>query len=354
MKNNVDKQYLELVENILNNGITKKDRTGTGTKSIFDYTMRFDMSDGFPILTSKKVFLKGIIVELLWFLGNHMKIEKYKKFGLTNIKYLVDNGVNIWIGDSYKKYEREWFLENPTFSKPLDKLLSKDEYTERIKKDDDFAMKWGDLGKIYGWQWTNCGGTDKLDGINQISILINDLKNNPDSRRLLVDAWGVNDLNDMVLPPCHLMFQCYTYEMDLDSRISEWCKSIDKDISYGYDFTHETLDSIGFPKRKLSLKWIQRSVDSALGLPYNISSYGILLHMLSKEVNMIPNELIFSGGDVHLYLNHISGIKEQVRRETFELPKLELSDKSMFDMDYTDIKLIEYKSSPSISFDLSN
>lgn len=356
MENNVDKQYLELVNHILTNGVTKKDRTGTGTVSIFDYTMKFNMSDGFPILTSKKVFLKGIIFELLWFLGNHMN-DKYSKFGLTNIKYLVDNGVNIWVGDVYKNYitkVRE-MSEKKNFYKKLfkktgtEEILTKEEFIERIKTNDEFAMRWGNCGKIYGWQWINSGGK-----INQIDILIKDLKNNPDSRRLMVNTWVPEDLDDMVLPPCHYGFQCYTTLMDIDTRISEWCKSLDKDISYGYNMTHEKFDEIKFPKRKLSLKWNQRSCDLFLGIPYNISSYAILLHMLSQEVNMIPDQLIFSGGDVHIYSNHIDPLKEQIKQETYGLPKLKLSDRSMFDMDQSDIELVGYKSSKVIKGELSN
>lgn len=189
--NTLDKKYLNLVRYILDNGIKKIDRTGTGTISIFDYTMRFDMSEGFPLLTSKKMFTKGVIHELIWFLK-----------GDTNIKYLIDNDVHIWDGDAYKAY----------LAKSKDTNLSREEFIQKIKNDTIFCEKWGELGPIYGKQWRD------WNGIDQIKNLINDLKSNPDSRRLLVNAWNVGDLQQMTLPPCHFGFQCYTQEMTLVER----------------------------------------------------------------------------------------------------------------------------------------
>ena len=348
MKNNADKQYLEFLNYILENGEVKGDRTGTGTISIFDYSMTFDMSEGFPLLTSKKVFTKAVIHELIWFLR-----------GDTNIKYLVDNGVHIWDGDAYKN-----FCNSHT-----EIFVTQEEFIERIKDDDEFAKKWGELGPVYGKQWRRWGGYKKVvngwhHGIpsgykdvpvgDQISDLINDLKNNPDSRRLIVSAWNVGELDQMVLPPCHNFFQCYTSLVKLEDRIKWYCDSVGRDISFGEDFTEEFLNEENVPTRKLSLKWNQRSCDVPLGIPFNIASYGILLHLLAKEVNMIPHQLKFTGGDCHIYLNQVDGVKEQLQRNTHDLPKLVLSNTSIDELKYDDIKIVDYKSEPTISFPLSN
>jgi len=342
MKNNVDKQYLKYLKYILNNGVKKVDRTGTGTISIFDYSMRFNMSEGFPLLTSKKVFTKAVIHELIWFLK-----------GDTNIKYLVDNGVHIWDGDAFKNFM------NKSEGDP-DVIWNQEQFIHMIKTDTDFADKWGELGPVYGKQWRSWDTWKSSfdDGywieIDQIQNLINDLKTNPDSRRLMVNAWNVGELDQMVLPPCHFGFQCYTSELTIEQRKKWWCDYFEKDISYADDISESELDEQLVPKRKLDLKWFQRSVDSPLGLPFNIASYAILLHLLAKEVNMVPNDLIFSGGDCHIYLNQIKGVNEQLKRETFKLPKLKLHNKSIFDLKYEDIEIIDYKSSPSIQFPLSN
>lgn len=351
MNNNVDRQYFELLRYIMSNGKRKTDRTGTGTISVFDYTMRFDMSEGFPMLTSKKMFAKGVIHELIWFLQ-----------GDTNIKYLVDNDVHIWDGDAYKNYEKEWLKENPPMSGPYsDKMLSKEEFINKIKDDIDFARKWGDLGPVYGKQWRyikkpiyEYGEYVAHEKIDQIANLIHDLKNNPDSRRLMVSAWNVGDLDQMVLPPCHYGFQCYTSEMNLFERKKWWCESLGKSIHYAEDLGESELDTLGVPKKQLSLKWIQRSVDTFLGLPFNITSYALLLHLLAREVNMVPHELIFSGGDVHLYTNHIEQAKEQLTRQTFKLPKLVLNNKSIDDLKYEDIEIINYQSDKVLKGQLSN
>ncbi len=359
MKNNVDKQYLKYLKYILDNGVKKTDRTGTGTISIFDYSMRFNMSEGFPLLTSKKVFLKGVIHELIWFLR-----------GDTNIKYLVDNGVHIWNGDAYKNYVKnvslsssgEWckVVNDENGNHP--ELYTIDEFIEQIKTNKEFSDKWGELGPVYGKQWRNWGGkqVSVKDGkvvttVNdQIVNLINDLKNNPDSRRLMVLAWNVDELPKMALPPCHFGFQCYTSELTIEQRKKWWCDSLGKNLSYADDINESILNDKGVPKRKLDLKWFQRSVDSPLGLPFNIASYALLLHLLAKEVNMVPGDLIFSGGDCHIYLNQIEGVREQLKRETFKLPKLRLHNESIFDLKYEDFEIIKYKSSSSIKFPLSN
>ena len=380
MKNKADKQYLEFLNYILENGEVKGDRTGTGTISIFDYSMTFDMSEGFPLLTSKKVFTKAVIHELIWFLR-----------GDTNIKYLVDNGVHIWDGDAYKNYlknskkytgccpdcgegyenEEDWEDDDECIcgSEKESTLLSKEQFINNIKTDDDFAKKWGELGPVYGKQWRRWGGYRKephgwhhgipssykdVPSGDQVADLINDLKNNPDSRRLIVSAWNVGELDQMVLPPCHNFFQCYTSLVKLEDRIKWYCDSIGRDSSYGEDFTEEFLNQKNVPTRKLSLKWNQRSCDVPLGIPFNIASYGILLHLLAREVNMIPHQLKFTGGDCHIYLNQVDGVKDQLERNTHKLPNLVLSNTSIDELKYEDIKIVDYKSEPTISFPLSN
>jgi thymidylate synthase len=373
--NSVDKQYKQLLQYIIENGNKKSDRTGTGTISVFDYTIRFNMKEGFPLLTSKKMYTKGVIHELIWFLR-----------GDTNIKYLVDNDCHIWDGDCYKHFYKEAsnikiaYEEGDLIGSQPDinnmfsnadelVILTKEEFINRIKTNNKFAKKWSELGPIYGKQWRNFGGTKRstkinkkakpiewtnVDGVDQIKELIEELRINPDSRRLMVNAWNVSDLHKMTLPPCHYGFQCYTKEMEIEERIQEWCESINVNISYGEDMTNETLDKIGFPKRKLSLKWTQRSVDTFLGLPFNIASYGLLLHLLAKEVNMIPDDLIFSGGDVHLYSNHIEQAKEMLARKEYKLPKLVLNNTSIYDLKYEDIKIENYQSDSVLKADLSN
>jgi thymidylate synthase len=321
--NNIDKQYQELLKDILSDGVEKSDRTGTGTISVFGRQIRHKMSEGYPLLTTKKMAFKTMVTELLWFLR-----------GDTNIKYLVDNGCNIWNGDAFKNYISKTNEYKGNWPDTME------EYIERIKTDDEFAEKWGDLGPIYGSQWRNWkgdtwieGNTDGTEGfylqsgyVDQIQNLINDLKTNPDSRRLMVSAWNVGELDQMVLPPCHYGFQVYTREMDLKERREVWSKNEGKDKSYAKNLYHEDLDERGFPRRTISLMWNQRSVDTFLGLPFNISSYALLLIILSKEVNMVPDELVGNLGDVHLYRNHIKQAEEQIHRKPYQLPKILLKD----------------------------
>ena len=339
--NNLDKQYTDLLQDILDNGVTKSDRTGTGTKSIFGYTIRHNMKDGFPLLTTKKMPFRLIATELLWFLR-----------GDTNIKYLVDNDCHIWDGDAYKNYCKiVGSIEEPDYSVHVDdpnqnctRLMTMEEFINKIKTDDEFAKKWGDLGKIYGKQWRSWGtgenvtighnGLHTLVGekvIDQIANLINDLKTNPDSRRLMVNAWNVGELDQMVLPPCHYGFQVYTRELSFEERIV-WMKdnSPSREIilpqSLGPDFSmDEFFKPYGVPTRAISLMWNQRSVDTFLGLPFNIASYGLLLEIIAKTLYMVPDELIGNLGDTHLYLNHIEQAKEQIGRTSFELPTLNIN-----------------------------
>ena len=344
--NKLDKQYQDLLQSILDYGVEKKDRTGTGTKSIFGYTIRHNMQDGFPVLTTKKMAWKTMVTELLWFLR-----------GDTNIKFLVDNGCHIWDGDAYKNYISK------TNEYKGDWPDTMDEFINKIKTDDEFAKNWGELGPVYGKQWRKWGieweDTESITYIDQIQNLINDLKTNPDSRRLMVNAWNVGELDQMVLPPCHYGFQVYTRELSLDERIEYFNKSKDP-LSRSSDYFHEHMDSLRVPKRAISLMWNQRSVDTFLGLPFNIASYGLLLTILAKEVNMVPDQLIGNLGDTHLYLNHIEQAKEQIGREPFELPTLnqfptyEGSRPSIESYVVGDFTLKDYQSHPSIKAPLSN
>ncbi len=334
--NNLDKQYQELLKTILEYGVDKKDRTGTGTKSIFGYTVRHNMKNGFPLLTTKKMYWKGIVTELLWFLR-----------GDTNIKYLVDNDCHIWDGDAYKAYCQESPYPYPTMTQP--------EFIDAIKTDDEFAKKWGELGPIYGKQWRNW---DKYDNqlidedsfpnvkssVDQIKNLIKELQTNPDSRRLMVNAWNVSELDKMTLPPCHYGFQVYTRELSLEER-QEICKH---DVD-----SHIKLDSLRVPKRMLSLMWNQRSVDTFLGLPFNIASYGLLLKLIAKEVNMVPGELIGNLGDVHLYNNHLKQSKEQLSREPMELPNVKIENLDLL-LGYAEVSLEDYNPHSPIKAPLSN
>lgn len=322
----IDIQYQNLLNNIVENGVDKSDRTGTRTLSIFGHQIRHNMQDGFPLLTTKKMSWKNIVTELLWFLK-----------GDTNIKYLIDNGCHIWDGNAYKHYIHE---HNSQVNQSID-VLTMNEFIHMIKTNDDFSNKWGDLGRIYGAQWRgwsyqygdefDVSGTHYLPSqkikIDQIKSLIKELKTNPDSRRLMVNAWNVAELGKMVLPPCHYAFQVYTRELSVGERLdlaSKKYKVFDPlDFRIPAEVNHNEIDKLyPVPKRAISLMWNQRSVDTFLGLPYNIASYALLLEILAKEVNMIPDELIGNLGDTHLYLNHIEQAEQQVARVPYKLPKL--------------------------------
>lgn len=330
--NNLDKQYQELLQDILDNGVEKKDRTGIGTLSVFGRQIRHKMSEGYPLLTTKKMYFKGIVTELLWFLR-----------GDTNIKYLIDNDCHIWVGDAYKKYVKNhpkgYYTDQHksnglNFTGPSvwkdEEPLTQEEFINKIKTDDEFTKKWGDLGPIYGKQWRHWGSgalEDKyLDNIDQIQNLIEQLKTNPDSRRLMVSAWNVGELDQMTLPPCHYGFQVYTRELTEDERMKIWTEYYPTNalmVSYN-ESRHSVMDNDNIPKRAISLMWNQRSVDTFLGLPFNIASYGLLLEIIGKEVNMVPDELIGNLGDVHLYKNHIEQAKEQIGRELSLEERIEL------------------------------
>jgi thymidylate synthase len=427
--NNLDKSYQSLLQDIIDNGVEKKDRTGTGTISVFGRQIRHKMSDGFPLLTTKKMAFKTMVTELLWFLR-----------GDTNIKFLVDNGCHIWDGDAYKNYinklifnEKDCHVDD-LINQPNKTFVpySQEEFINKIKTDDEFANKWGELGPIYGKQWRSwtkkkmylsTDGSyeniyDEADQmvIDQISILINDLKTNPDSRRMMVNAWNVGELDQMVLPPCHYGFQVYTRELSDEERLN-WMKNNKSNVvlpmrDFNVEFSmDEWFRPYGVPKRAISLMFNMRSNDVPLGLPFNIASYALLLEIIGKIVNMVPDELIGNLGDCHIYLNQIEGVKEQIgrpytpeerhellktamgnfyqtavdeqvpfggglseyyesykipyhSREPFELPKLKLPktdafwkgfDVSLFGhLEPSDFKIDGYKSHSSIKMPLSN
>ncbi len=275
------KQYLELCKTILEKGTKKEDRTGTGTISYFGYQMRYDLSEGFPLVTTKKVHLKSIIHELLWFIS-----------GSTNIKYLVDNDVKIWNDWPYDIYKKSNEFKGETI----------EEFAEKIKADDEFAKKWGNLGPVYGKQWRNFGGVD------QLANLINDIKNNPTSRRLIISAWNVPEIKDMALPPCHCFMQFYVND------------------------------------GKLSCQLYQRSADVFLGVPFNIASYALFTMMIAQVCDLLPGVFVHTIGDAHIYLNHVEQINLQLSREPRELPQMKINPnvKSIFDFKYEDFELVGY------------
>jgi len=297
--NSLDLQYKDLLKTILTHGVEKSDRTGTGTLSIFGYTIRHNMKEGFPLLTTKKMAWKSLVTELIWFLR-----------GDTNIKFLVDNNCNIWNGDAYKNYVNQLAKTHSKYYIPMEMPA----FVERIKTDAEFAKEFGELGPIYGKQWRKWGikweDTESIEYIDQIQNLINDLKTNPDSRRLMVSAWNVGELDQMVLPPCHYGFQVYTRELTIAERIQWVLKNTDVEME-NLAITEEAFAPTT-PTRAISLMWNQRSVDTFLGLPFNIASYGLLLEIIAKAVNMVPDQLVGNLGDTHLYLNHLEQAKEQI------------------------------------------
>lgn len=295
------KQYLDLVRHIRDNGVVKGDRTGTGTRSVFGYQMRFDLSEGFPLVTSKKVHLKSILHELLWFIR-----------GDTNIRYLVENGVGIWNDWPYQSWLRQTGQEDDLPMYSAEWKAGMKEFVERIRTDAAFAKQWGDLGPVYGHQWRN------FEGVDQLAQLVDDIKTNPDSRRLLVSAWNPKDIPVMVksgLPPCHSLFQFYVTE------------------------------------GRLSCQLYQRSADVFLGVPFNIASYSILTMMIAQVTGLKLGDFVHTFGDAHLYNNHMEQVEEQLSRSTFPLPKLVINPKvnNLFDFVYEDFELQGYQSHGPIS-----
>jgi thymidylate synthase len=386
--NTIDSKYQALLEDILDNGVEKEDRTGTGTISVFGRQIRHKMSQGFPLLTTKKMAWNSIVTELLWFLR-----------GDTNIKFLLDYDCHIWDGDTYKNYVSKVEEYTSTLNVPNDisefqeimdsvgnqiksSVLTQKEFINKIKTDNEFAKKWGDLGPIYGKQWRQWQGWMDMNSnekgslwYDQILQLVHSLKTNPDSRRLMVSAWNVAELDQMVLPPCHYGFQVYTRELSIDERLHLASKKYE--VFDPFDFHtggHEEIDELyPVPKRAISLMWNQRSVDTFLGLPFNIASYALLLEIIAKEVNMIPEDLIGNLGDVHLYKNHIEQAKEQIEREPYSLPTIQITERNWYQHEkvkeqlgpktFRDIilsyrpdcfELIGYESHPKIKAPLSN
>ena len=297
------KQYLDLLKKIKEDGIVKSDRTGTGTRSIFGYQMRFDLSEGFPLLTTKRVFLKGVIHELLWFLA-----------GDTNIKYLVDNGVHIWDNDAYRFYKE-------LCAKQGVEPISMEEFLVAAQQQtpspiDGYA--YGNLNHVYGYQWRSWGKPDG-SAIDQVKQVIDTIKNNPDSRRMIVSAWNVADVEDMALPPCHVLFQFYVAD------------------------------------GKLSCQLYQRSADTFLGVPFNIASYALLTMMIAQECGLQAGEFVHTLGDTHLYLNHMEQVDEQLSRSPRTLPTMRLNPdvKSVFDFKYEDFTLEGYDPHPTIKAPMS-
>ena len=297
------KQYLDLLTRIKTEGAVKTDRTGTGTKSVFGHQMRFDLSQGFPLLTTKKVFLKGIIHELLWFLN-----------GDTNIKYLVDNGVHIWDNDAYRYYN-ELCVKEGVLPVAMDEFLRAAQ--EGIDSPID-GYKFGDLNHVYGYQWRSWPRPNG-EVIDQIQQTVDLIKNNPDSRRIIVSAWNVADVEKMALPPCHTLFQFYVAD------------------------------------GKLSCMLYQRSADTFLGVPFNIASYALLTMMMAQVCGLEAGEFVHTLGDTHLYLNHLEQVDEQLSRTPRALPTMRLNPdvKSIFDFKYEDFTLEGYDPHPVIKAPMS-
>lgn len=333
------KQYLALMQDVLDNGVVKKDRTGVGTLSVFGRQLRFDLKEGFPLVTTKKVHLKSIIHELLWFLN-----------GDTNVKYLQENGVRIWnewanaegeLGPVYGKQWREWrdckVVECHDVGRTQQLMQRGYKYIGNMKED-------GTTYLVY----------EKAH--DQISKVIQQLREDPDSRRIIVSAWNVSDLDDMALNPCHNYFQFYTTEMTVLERLNwfeenEPEKFANTPLNNDEKVLHETLDREGIPRRKLSCFYMMRSNDYLLGAPFNIASYALLTYMVAQQLNMVPDELVYSGVDVHLYSNHLEQAKLQLTREPYPLPKLVIKRKpdSIFEYKYEDFELVDYQAHPHIA-----
>ncbi|MBF0840420.1 MULTISPECIES: thymidylate synthase [Mammaliicoccus] len=310
--NNFDEAYHDLCRKVLNEGENKDDRTGTGTISIFGHQMRFDLSEGFPLLTTKKVSFKLIATELLWFIK-----------GDTNIRYLLQYKNNIWNEWAFKKWIESDEYTGPDMTDFGRRSLVNDEFNEQYKEqlaifkdkilnDDEFMRKYGDLGNVYGKQWRDWKDQNG-ESFDQLQTLIDNIKNNPNSRRHIISAWNPTEIDTMALPPCHTLFQFYVKD------------------------------------GKLSCQLYQRSADIFLGVPFNIASYSLLTHLIAKECNLEVGEFVHTFGDAHIYKNHIDAVEEQLSRSSYNPPKLNINtEKSLFDIDYEDLEIQDYQSHPSI------
>ena len=395
--NKLDSQLKDLYTKILSKDRFKTDRTGIGTKSIFGHQMRFDLRDGFPLTTLRKIHIKSMIHEMLWFLESYDK--KYDKFGNTNIRYLLDHGVTFWTEWPYQEYRKRMINNfNKNVKRKRLNILSQKDFEKKIISDDNFALEYGDLGPVYGKQWTDWGGytelveekveyketnaqqvlVDKLGfkkiyikGINQINNIIDDLIENPDSRRHIVNAWNVSEIDDMMLPPCHLLFQFYTEILEIDERI-EYCiknnseEDIDKYMQY-HNIQHweeirrdptkqiKILDHFNVPERYIDLQLYMRSNDVYLGQSYNIASYSLLLTMIGQIVNMIPREFILTTGDTHLYSNSIEATEELMKRAPYTLPTLKINEnvQQIKEFRFSDFRLENYVAHPNIKVDVA-
>lgn len=310
--NHFDAAYHELLEKIMAEGVYKDDRTGTGTYSIFGHQMRFNMSDGFPLLTTKKVLFKMLATELVWFIR-----------GDTNIKFLLQYNNNIWNEWAFKKWVESDEYTGPDMTNFGNRALNDDAFKEtykaemenfksRILEDEAFADKYGDLGNVYGKQWRAWEGPDD-SFTDQLKNVVESIKNNPDSRRHIVTAWNPAEIDTMALPPCHAFFQFYVND------------------------------------GKLSLQLYQRSADVFLGVPFNIASYALLLHLVARECELEAADFVHTFGDAHIYSNHLDAVKTQLARESYKAPSLKInSDKSMFDIEYEDLEIVDYEFHPYI------
>lgn len=366
--NNADKQYLALLETILKEGRVKKNRTGVNTIGIFGAQMRFNLEEGFPLLTTKRVFFRGILHELLWFIS-----------GSTNIKYLVDNDVHIWDEWAFRRYkERKDAVTDPSVSP----FMSQDCFIEALKNG-QIDSKWGELGEgTYGGMWRRfpvthyCNSEEVIkyskvgdtihspDGeryelfVDQIQKVVDKLKSNPDDRRLIVSAWHPYWVDHCALPPCHCLFQFHTEELTFDERMDLSFKmghSTDIFDDCSDEYVHGLMDENRVPRRRLNCQLYQRSCDTFLGVPFNIASYALLTHMVAHSVGMAPGTFVWTGGDVHIYTNHMAQVKEQLSRKPFLLPSLVLSPtvKDIFNFKATDISLDNYQSHPSIKAEVA-
>jgi thymidylate synthase len=383
--NKVDTEYFRIVNDILTNGRLKKNRTGVDTIGIFGAQAKYNVDlNAFPLLTTKKVHWPAIVHELLWFIS-----------GSTNIKYLVDNNVRIWNEWAYVKYQKYCkTLNEPDYDVHIEDLekncvreMTQDEFVNEIKTNDAFAAKWGELGEgTYGGMWrsfpyfdnsdpmchnpkttdptapldvhyeTSSGYACEVGHVDQLQKVINKLKTNPDDRRMIVSAWHPYWVDHCALPPCHCLFHFHTEELTLEERIDILQKQVGPvNLPKSEIWIIQKLNEENIPTRRLNCLLYQRSVDTALGKPFNIASYALLTAMIAQTVNMVPGMFTHSMGDTHIYVNHIDGLKLQLTREPKKLPRVWLNPevKSLFDFKYDDIKLLDYEFHPTIKFDVA-
>lgn len=344
------KQYKELVQRILTEGVKKLDRTGTGTIGVFGHQSRYDLREGFPLLGLKQTSFKNISYELLWFLK-----------GDTNIQYLVQNGVNIWVDDAYKKYTTDYMKENPPFDSPYPHFLKREEFIDAIKNDNKFAAQYGSLGNVYGKQWRSWETEKREFGsvtMDQLQLAINTIKNNPMSRRNIVTAWNPGEIEGMTLPPCHCIFQFECQEIPTEDRYNIYYNHVENHPAFhtmDADEVAQKLDYVGVPKHYLSCHLFQRSCDTFLGVPYNIASYALLTEMVASLTNTIAKDFVHTYSDTHLYLNHVEQAKEMITREDLPLPKLKLNHmvNSIDEFKYSDFTIENYTSHAPIKAKLS-